>query len=306
MKKLVLLCAVLLYPSHPARADRIELRTGQVFTGKLLRLTDGEVSIRLDSGGTMTFRLSGVRSVSRADEDEGSILVYGKDREDPDASLGPNGTILATPKAPEDQGKGAAPLNVLRREGDATEPRVRSGQRGEVVVSVPKHHFALTPPRGFVAWPEGTTGGAVLAYREPATQSTFLVTVQATKEDLERVKKSALRAYAEQFPTFHVIEDEAIGPKEDSAPPQAWRLEIETRLEGAPFRQMQVYRKRGSEVVVVSCAAAARDAERLREAFEESLQSFRFTLEESPTRSGPVDPLDPANPPSALETHRVP
>lgn len=309
MKKLLLLSAVVLATALPVRADRIELLTGQVFTGTLLRLTEGEVSIRLDSGGLMSFRLSGVRTVTKTIEDEGSILLYGKDKEDPDASLGPNGTILTSPKPPASRGSDRATLHVVSLGPDASrapEPEVSLGRGGEPVVTVPKHHFAVTPPRGFVAWPEGTTGGAVFAYRDPETQSTFLATVRVTRDDLERVKKAALRTYAEQFPTFHVVRDEALEPGDDAAAPEAWRLEIETRIDGTPIRQTQVFRKRGPEVVILSCSSPAHREKALRERFDESLRSFRFTLDRVPSAPRSQTVLDLACPPSPLDAPAYP
>src|SRR4030095_9295547 len=53
---------------RPALADRVGLETGEVFTGKILRHNEEEVSIRLETGGVLSFKWSSIRKAKKGSE----------------------------------------------------------------------------------------------------------------------------------------------------------------------------------------------------------------------------------------------
>src|SRR5688572_26703738 len=58
---------ILLFPA-PLLADYVELETGEVFKGKIIRHTEEEVSIQLSTGGMLSFKWNTIRKAKKGSE----------------------------------------------------------------------------------------------------------------------------------------------------------------------------------------------------------------------------------------------
>ncbi|MBI4603609.1 MAG: hypothetical protein HY721_16780 [Planctomycetes bacterium] len=277
----------------PARAlpDRIELKTGEILVGKVLRLTKDEVSIELKGKkGVLSFRRSNVKKVRRSGGDDGEggevegaeDVLPGEPRKKDDGTgvpAGPSGrTVRAgapgrqapeppgTPGVKGGPGSGPGP-------GAGTGP---SSERESGWVKEPRLGIALIPPEGFVPWVEARSTRVPLAWRHPLTQASFAVTTRASDEPVAEVKKCALQACTEQLKTFTVLRNELQKKGGTPVTPEAWLVEMESRLGDVSVRQLQLFTKRDRDVFVLSFSAAGEAFERHKVAFETTIDSFRF------------------------------
>src|SRR2546426_6872124 len=110
---LLVAVALPLQLATPLAADTVVLRTGEVFSGKVLRANQEEVSIQLESGGILSFRANRVGRVRQQGRsvDGSDTIVYNAA---PEPSLEP----APLPAAPA-SGPGAPPL-ILRPGAPAT------------------------------------------------------------------------------------------------------------------------------------------------------------------------------------------
>jgi hypothetical protein len=120
-----------------------------------------------------------------------------------------------------------------------------------------------------------------LAYDDPITRSTFTVTVYESSEPLLAVKKEALRSYTDQFKAFSLIRDEKLTKRGKDAEPEAWLVEVESRLGDVTLRQLQLFTKRAGEVFLLSFLAERGSFVKLEPSVRKSLETFRF-LEPAP------------------------
>ncbi|MGQ9590532.1 MAG: hypothetical protein ACUVYA_09605 [Planctomycetota bacterium] len=271
--------ASLLIACLSARAmawDRVELRSGEVLEGRLLRLGEGEVSIELASGGNVTFRLSVVRAVRRANPDGVSAVVYSAD----EAEGGPGGR--------PSQISSEARWDSVGHE-EPLRPHSAKPSRAETLlgaaVRVPRRGFSVAPPRSLAPWPEGESPSVPVAYRDPATQATFTASTRASSDPIEEVKQAAVRGYGDRFPSFHVVRDERLEPP-GAQEASAWVVEIEGKAAGAAVRQLQVFLKNGPTIVTLTYSCALEHFKRLSEAFLASVDSFRFEEAAKPGKGG--------------------
>lgn len=256
--------------------DRVELRSGEVLEGKLLRLGEGEVSIELASGGNVTFRLSVVRTVRRANADGVSAVVYSADEREG----GPDGH--------RSRPSGEAKWDSVGRE-EPLRPAAAKPSRAESLIGpavrAPRRGFSVAPPKCFAPWPEGESPSVSVAYRDPATGATFTASTRASSEPIEEAKQAAVRGYGDRFPSFHVVRDERLEPP-GGQEASAWVVEIESKVGSAAVRQLQVFLKKGPTIATLTYSAALEPYKRLSEAFLASVDSFRFDEAPKPGRGG--------------------
>lgn len=268
-----LILALTLAGTPGARAfatDLLELKTGEVFYGKILRHSDKEVSIELASGGVLSFRMESVKRVrnesSDSDEEE---AVDEKKRETPPlppvlppppARKAPPVPVAAPPERPE-----AAPIDK--------KPDVEEEQN---VVTDSIRGFAVATPRGFVSWPEAQSPSVPLAVRDAITQSSFTISTYPSEDSVLDIKRNTIRSYTEQFKTFSVHRDEKIEKDPTGAEPEAWLIEIQSRLGEVTVWQLQLFTKRDAEVFILTYSATEDMYEKSKQSFEKSVGTFRF------------------------------
>ena len=69
LTRALLVAAACLAGTPAGGADRVELKTGDVFSGKILRETRDEVAIQISGGGVLTFKSSLVKRLRRSGAD---------------------------------------------------------------------------------------------------------------------------------------------------------------------------------------------------------------------------------------------
>jgi hypothetical protein len=264
----------LLAPSSlPLRADRLELLSGEVFNGRVLRVNHQEASIQLSSGGIISFRISGVRSIRKNSEESGeSKLVF--ERPPAKDTLGGPGLPGKVPVPSLGGSRPPKPGEPKPPPLPGTPQSPTKLPEGAVVNSA--HGFALVPPQGFVVWPEAQSPSVPLAYRDPFTQTSFTVAAYASTDTLVNLKNSALRAYTQQFKVFHVIRDEAVRSQEGLRGPEAWLIEVQGRLGEVMIHQVQLFARGERAAVVLTYSATAEDYPRFQQAFLKTMESFSF------------------------------
>jgi hypothetical protein len=273
-------------------ADRLELRTGDVFFGTILRVTEDSVSIQLESGGILSFRTSGVRLIQRKIRGTDTSEIILDRRGDPgevddpkNASIRP---LLSPPPAKDDPAAKEPTTSPGHNDGPpfSTQPGI-GGERtvsrppGKPLlasrVSSPKHGVSVAPPRSYAPWDGARSAKVPMAFKNARNGATFVVEWQVSTSSVEEVKNHSLRDYSDRFRVFHVVRDGPL-PAEGSAggAPAGWILEVESHVGMLAIRQIQVFYKQKSEVFVLTYSGAAKGFDGLRPAIEASLESFRF------------------------------
>jgi hypothetical protein len=261
-------------------ADRIELASGEIFTGKVLRVNDHEVSIQLGGGGIISFSLSAVRSIRRsADGEEESILVYEnpseKTKEDPPESSPP--TAVSAPARSNERTspsvEGTAP-----KVGDAKPPpRPAESRTPEEPTTVDAGELSFHLPQGFLPWPSGKSSTIAQAFRDPVSRSSLTIASYDTEDSPDEIKRNVLRACADKFKTFHVVRDDPLEVPGAPAASGARVLEVECRIGNILIRQTQVLLRSHDKALVLTYSTAGDVAENGRRSIEQSLRSIRLS-----------------------------
>jgi hypothetical protein len=259
-------------------ADRLELKTGEVFYGKILRHSDKEVSIELASGGVLSFRMESVKRVRKESSDwEEEEAVDDKKREPPPLPPVPPPVPVKQPPpvpvSPPPELPDAPPVEK-RPEVEDEENVVADSIRG----------FAVATPRGFVSWPEAQSPSVPLAVRDAIAQSSFTISTYPSEDSVLDIKRNAIRSYTEQFKIFSVHRDEKIEKGPTGAEPEAWLIEIQSRLGEVTVWQLQLFTKREGEVFILTYSATEDMYEKSKESFEKSVGTFRFLERAEPKR----------------------
>jgi hypothetical protein len=271
----------------PLFADRVELDSGEIFTGKVLRVNDHEASIQLAGGGIISFSLSAIRSIRRSgDGEEESIVVYEKPSETPKVSP-VQGALDASATVPQPR-----PLSPSATADSGSPPSARSGGEAPPAEAPKKTEepgpaeepaifeaqgLSVCPPRGFLPWPAGKSPTIPLAFRDPVSRASLTIATYDTEDTPDEIKRNALRSCADQFKTFHVVRDALLAVPGIPAKSGARILEIECRIGNVLIRQTQVILQRRDKALVLTYSATGDAVESSRRGIARSLQSLRLS-----------------------------
>lgn len=274
------LLVALLVGSLAQGLDRVELKTGEVFYGKILRLHEKEVSLCLSSGGVLSFRSERIQRV-RVDGDpersEQWERLTGR-REDPPAKERPPTQPLTTPsREPASIGdKVVVPASDASASADAKGSARTTKAAADGALEDRERGFAITPPRDYKAWPEAESAAVPLARRDPVTQASLTISTYPSPDPITTVKTATIRAYMEQFKVFWVERDETVEIEGAAGSEPAWLVETRSRLGDLSLYQVQVFLKRGQEVFIVTYSGGESFWAAQRADVTKSLKSFRF------------------------------
>ncbi len=287
----------------PCRADKIELRTGEVFFGDILRANEREVSIRLHGGGILSFRVAQVRSY-RKDIRDGNDWKLETHVRTPEPSAPSNYVTLPESDDETDvdrrTGVGPALPEVRMRDGSPRPPRY------DLVDDVIKHAeagYRVAPPKGFLR-KDGALSSSVVGYFEhPVTSANLTVLSYRSDEKIRAIKTRAAESYAEQAQNIHVVRDEPFGGETLAG----WIFEVRNRIAGSSVRQIQVFTRRDEWVFVLTYSSPENAFGRYEEAFAESIRSLELVDRvdgadaNAAANSEPVGPVLPEDGPPPVE-----
>ncbi len=318
-------CALgmLLVPSvQLAAADTVFLRTGEVLHGRVLRASEEEVSIQLDSGGILSFRAGRVDKVRqyKPGASTADVIVYNQkgpieEGRPPTPSGAPptNGNLLGgtrersgtesgpgTPRGGEAKPSASEissfPLHSQKLAVGATEAgdgrrvaleRFRDAASG----------YSVVPPLGFVPWTDDTRPRQVLrAFKEPTTHANFTITAHDSSEGLDQIKTQLVNLIRGKAQVLKESRCEIPGPAGGFP---GWLIEMEHSLEQTKVRQLQLIVKSGKRTFFVTCSAAENHYGDLSIPFEDSLGSFRIDTGDGT----PASAVDPENLPTDLQSY---
>lgn len=293
-------------------ADRLELMSGDVFSGKILRLNDQEVSIQLYSGGIMSFRLSGVRSVRQVSRSgdvsrvlferssrRGPLSLTPEPAPDPSGALPLPARLPGTGPAEGTGGSGAEttpdpPPSAGSEESPTPGTTTPAGRRSEDELEDPDYGYSLFPPRDFVAWQEAASDN-LRAYKDPITLTSFTIATYPSADAVKKIVDNAVRTYSERYSTFHVVRNDELdvpGARKERA---ARILEVEGRIGSIAVRQLQLFATNRDGTIVLTYSATNENYPRFSVLFEESIRSFR--LKGHREDDGELEPVLPLYPP---------
>jgi hypothetical protein len=286
----------------PAAADTVVLKTGEVFNGRVLRVTKDEVSIQLDSGGILSFRLGRVDRIRQPDPVRGGSREYivkdhdgagessdpaGAGEKAKDAGApGSAGDKVGPPQVsgPKEEGPtghrealSGFPLHALRAPS-AAPPASVTGWTGPTKVLVPDKGYSIVPPPGFETWSDPKLPPVLRGFIDPLTQANITVSVYDSDEPLDRIKEGIVALLSRQSRSKVVREErrEVSGPEGY----KGWYISMETPISGTTVEQVQLIAKSARKVFVVTCSAAVRKEINFDRAFDACLDSFRIESDE--------------------------
>lgn len=283
--------AVVLITLAQARADRVELRTGEVLVGKILRHNEDEVSIRLATGGVLSFKWNVIQRIRKGTE------TYENSQDLPPPVAPTDRPSVKKKTAPE---RTAAPRPSPSAPGAA--PREPSGVKTVPPRTLPADHpepvensitdeergFSVAPPKGLVPRPESRSEVVPLAFVDPFTRASFTVSAYPSTDTVLQVKKSTLRSLTDNFSVFRVLRDEKLRRDGKDVEPEAWVVEVESKVGTTSIRQIQVFTRTDRCVVILSYSATLDSFPNHEAAFARSVLSFRAVP--VPERPTPADP----------------
>ena len=260
-------------------ADRVELKTGEVFFGKILRANRREVSMRLESGGILSFRMIQVgffrKNFVASDEWISSpVLLVDDPTSDNYGSVDPvdDTSFQSSPSTPVDTQE---PVGIaLGPTADIDLSLVRPP------VEAPQG-FRVSPPRVFLDW-EKPGGSSVKRFYDPVTQASLdIVDLGPKKGSLASIKTETARAHAADATTgLEVLQDQPVR----DAPYEGWYFKFQQMVDGGSNDQIWLFVKGRNKVVVLKYSCPAKHFEAFRRSFAESIRSF------SPTETQDVEP----------------
>lgn len=257
-------------------ADRVELKSGEVFIGDILRADADEVSIKLQAGGTISFPMERVEFFRRnfvastdwdsdeesEDSDSGDVE---KESEPVEDLVDPVATW--TPFAEENVKQQAETDEHEARKVDPLNPKLV-----ESSVQNQQHGFDLAPPKGFLVWPGDKNSASIAYYRDPVSGANLNVLAASSSESIETIKMGVTRTYREDVFNFRVVRDERLW----KVPYDGWLLEVKSELGSDVIHQLQVYAMDKKRVVILTYSTLENGFAALSKSFEESIRSFRF------------------------------
>lgn len=286
-----LLC---LWPGPSILGDTVVLKTGEFFSGKVLRMNSDEVSIQLESGGILSFRLNRVEQIRRM-----GTVEYGKEsplgrepEQDPKSAGDTMKSVPFTPLAEKqpraarekDDGnasRGAGPLSAFPLHSKK-DPSV-SDSSARVVDS--EKGYSIVPPGGFKPWADQKLPPMIRGFMDPSTQSNLTISTYDTEESLERIK-SGISSLLKQHSGAKILKESRRtmpGPNGYTG----WVLSIQSVVGETAVHQLQLLAKDGHRAFVVTYSSSAKHYPSFARAFEESLESFRIERDGEPAPGGP-------------------
>jgi hypothetical protein len=274
-------------------ADRVVLTSGEVLDGKVVRLHDREVSIRLHSGGVLSFRASQLRLV-RLEHKNGtfSTRIYQKDERSAAPSGPPEPPPAAGSGAPSAR-KAGPPRDLVSlpppaagaREAPSPRPPPQAAPPPPELLAVTaagaitddQRRFRVVPPPGLLKAPPSPGEPEVVhSYHDPFTHTTFTVAAYSSGDPLVEIKRKVASSYSNQFNSFRVIREKQL----EGTPYEGWLVEVKSELGDVAMHQMQLFARSGPDVLILTYSAAEEQWPRYHDSFQQSMDSFAL-LDES-------------------------
>ena len=254
-------------------ADRVELKTGEVFFGEILRADKREVSVRLNGGGVISFRMNKVSYFRKnfVVPDEWVPTPVLEIDSDFDIDTGPELLTYATSfqgsPSPSSEVKPTKSGISLNRSAPLDSTLVHD------LVTDTTNGFQVAPPRGLLTWEKGDDPSVIGYYYDPVTQANLnIVALEPSSESIEVIKKKTSRSYAKRMSSFKVVRDQ---PLRD-VPYDGWLFEVKVELAGVEVHQLHVFAKTRGKSFSLTYSTSIAHFPEFSSAFAESIRSFTF------------------------------
>jgi len=248
----------------------VVLRTGEIFSGTVLRANRDEVSIQLDSGGVMSFRSQRVERVIR----RGAVIEYNAPvaAKPPGAAEGANKGPASESSRPPPSELSSFPLHAEMPDpsGDP-----KAGPASGTRFSDSGEGYSLTLPARFRPW-DANLPLVQRAFRNAGQMANLTISLNETEESLEDIKNGIVKLLAKRSGVKLVRQSPhpVLGAKNG----EGWILEVDDSSAAVSVRQVQLLTKKGRKFFVITWSASSRDFAALAKVFEASARSFRFEV----------------------------
>jgi hypothetical protein len=285
-----LLC---LWPGPSILGDTVVLKTGEFFSGKVLRMNADEVSIQLESGGILSFRLNRVEQIRRL-----GTVEYGKEnpmaKESEQDPRAPGDSMKSVPFTPlSEKPSRAANADGSRPAGRREKDDGKASRNAGLLSGFPLHSkkdpsvsdssarvvdsekgYSIVPPGGFKSWSDQKLPPMIRGFMDPATQSNLTISTYDSDESLERIK-NGIASLLKQHSGAKILKESRRtmpGPHGYTG----WVLSIQAVVGETAVHQLQLLAKDGHRAFVVTYSSSAKYYPSFAQAFEQSLESFRI------------------------------
>ncbi len=265
-----LLLSLLVSSAHAAEKDTVLLVTGELLAGKVLRMNEKEVSIKLQSGGIITFKSNHVSKIRR--------WVPGRDMPE---------VVIFDTQPPRDVDSGSD-----SRPGSGDVPVLRPMIGGDVIQAV-KHEaprdWYFEPPPGFEVAPPDKHPEAERVWIDPVVQAKVVLSAHSVQAATPEQLRLSTIAELGALKDTRIVRDQALERGGDGGY-RGWILELEHTVTGRPVRQIELYTRARNRTFVLSYTCPIADYPSLARFFEESLESFRMISPIETSKDAPGRP----------------
>ncbi len=307
-----------LCPAGSIRAqDSVHLKSGDLFCGKVLRANKEEVSIKLESGGIISFKANYVYRVRRwlKDKDIPEVIFYNEERPKEPAPVpvltqppplpvteSPDPPPVVPPAPPDPGQPEGDPIKETRA---AVEAPAKPAPEPMVIRDLSRWSWSFSPPAGFELQSPRGSADIVEAWNHPKTQAAIIFsairTLNFSYAAPEKFKELKLKEWSEGGKA-RLLRDKPI-QRGGEGGYKGWILELERPAAGKPVQELHLFVQGGDAIFLLSFAAPISEYPSLAIAFETSLQSFRLypmkDEEETKPAPLPIPVMDkPKNPPA--------
>ncbi len=286
-------------------ADSVYLKTGELFSGDILRINKREVSIQLESGGILHFRNSQIDKVKRwvPDKPLPEVIYFNKktqpitstpkitqqpvtinpfEIEEP-ITIETHEPEVFTSDSSSANSKIETPQGVI--ETNVTTPLTEENSlhtsssveenSSEQIHGSQMSDWTLKAPKGFQISSLTSSENRLASWMEPSTQALVNLFTYKTDETIEDFKNIFIKKVPGLLPA-KVYRDIPLN-REGPGGFKGWIIELEQNIAGAKIRQLSLVVQSDNEIFVLRMTAPASTYKLLTHTFEQSLHSFRLS-----------------------------
>ena len=278
---LLFICAasLFIFPNTLAAKDSVILQTGEIFVGQVLRVSDREVSIQLETGAVLSFHVQRVQKVRRTlpGKEVPEVTEFGHSVDIPGAGKRPE------PKSPTPRAPTKAPVQKNAPPDTSPAPMlvgspllpVESNVHAKEVPANETRHWNIQVPPGFETLPPENGTEVVGTWIDPISQSVITLGVYPQAATGKEYRRLTLNSMQRELKP-RIFRDQPVWDKNDKQKTQGWILDAEQTIAGNTMRQLHLFTNRNGRTYILRCSSPAKSFRNHSKEFDQCLRSLEI------------------------------